>query len=196
METRMLPELKRRLSEHRFRHSINVAECAEKLAGIYACNLAQARKAALLHDNAKYMQAEAFRAYLGKDWETYGLGDEYEPILHAFAGALSARDDFGCTDEEILNAIRYHTTGRPAMTKLEQIIFISDYIESGRRPFDGLELARYWAPLDPDRCCLVILEQTVSYLKGLGRPIHPLTVESLSYYRTKCSDFATYKRII
>ena len=86
-------------------------------------------------------------------------------------------------DEEILNAIKYHTTGRPDMTLLEKIIFIADYIEEGRKKFDTLDEARKLAYEDIDKTMAFILKNTIEYVKEKNRALHPLSVEALEYYK-------------
>ena len=72
-------------------------------------------------------------------------------LTHPFLGAEVAKREYGVEDEEILEAIRWHTTGKPDMTVLDKIIFIADYIEPNRKKFDGLETARKLAYEDLDK---------------------------------------------
>mgnify|MGYP003307565747 CR=1 FL=1 len=86
-------------------------------------------------------------------------------------------------DEDVLNAIRFHTTGRPNMSLLEKIVFIADYIEPNREKFGGLDEARRLAYLDLDKAMAYILENTIEYVKARGRLLHPLSLEALEYYK-------------
>ena len=104
-------------------------------------------------------------------------------LIHPFLGAEVARREYQVTDEDILNAIRYHTTGRAGMSLLEKIIFIADYIEPNREKFDGLEEARRLAYLDLDMAMKYILESTIAFVKERGRLLHPLSLEALEYYK-------------
>ena len=95
---------------------------------------------------------------------------------------MIARDDFGIDDEEILDAIRYHTTGRPAMSRLEQIIFIADYIEPRRFKAPDLPEVRKVAFHDLDECCYIILRDSVKYLRSKGGRIDEMTEQAFCYY--------------
>ena len=94
-----------------------------------------------------------------------------------------AHEKYGVKDEEIICAIESHTTGCPAMTMLEKIIYIADYIEPNREKFDGLEEARRLAYLDLDMAMKYILESTIAFVKERGRLLHPLSLEALEYYK-------------
>ena len=78
-------------------------------------------------------------------------------------GAILARTTYGIDDIEVLNAIKYHTTGRRNMTMLEKIVFIADYIEPSRR-FDGVEATRKQAFRDIDQAVYEALENTMKHL--------------------------------
>jgi len=104
-------------------------------------------------------------------------------LTHPFLGAEVARREYLVEDEEILDAIRFHTTGRAYMTLIEKIIFIADYIEEGRKPFDSLEEARKLAYEDIDKAMGYILYHTIEYVKERNRPLHPLSVEAFEFYK-------------
>jgi nicotinate-nucleotide adenylyltransferase len=106
-------------------------------------------------------------------------------LIHPFLGAEVARREYLVTDGEILDAIRYHTTGRADMSLLEKIIFIADYIEPNREKFEGLEEARRLAYLDLDMAMRYILEETIAFVKQRGRLLHPLSLEALEYYKNR-----------
>ena len=104
-------------------------------------------------------------------------------LLHGKAGACLARDKFGVEDEELLDAIRYHTTGRPEMTLLEKIVFVADYIEPNRKKADNLTELRRLAFEDLDETVLQILEQTLDYLEKTGKEIDRHTIMTRDYYK-------------
>lgn len=123
-------DLKGLISQKRFEHCLRVAdECAE-LAGFYGADVEACRLAGLLHDCAKELTDKQY-AWLGiTDAE-----DDYEGqsvLRHAEAGAILARERYGVCDDEILEAIRCHITGKPNMSIISQILFVSDYTEKGR----------------------------------------------------------------
>lgn len=109
-------------------------------------------------------------------------------LLHAKLGAALAAADYRIDDTGILNAIRFHTTGRPEMTLLEKILYISDFIEPGREEIPRLDEIRRMAFIDINRTLLMILENTLSYLKENGEIIDPLTQETYDYYKKQSGN--------
>ena len=103
-------------------------------------------------------------------------------LLHSKAGSVLARTKYGVSDPEILDAIRFHTTGRPGMTLLEKIIFISDYIEPGRNSAPRLDEIRKMAFADIDEALRMILSDTLRYLNGSGKEVDPMTQKTYDYY--------------
>jgi len=171
-------KLKESLSEARYIHSINVMEEAVKLAVHYNADAEKARIAGILHDCAKNMGKEEEEKLLKK----YGIvTDDIQKrshaLIHSMLGMYIARDEYGIDDEEILNAIYWHTTGRAGMSLLEKIIFIADYIEPGR-DFDAAEKIRKHAYEDLDKCVLMCADSTIMYLIERGKLIHPYTLET------------------
>ncbi len=106
-------------------------------------------------------------------------------VIHAVYGRYMAAARFGIDDPEILDAIAYHTTGRPAMKTLEKIIFTADFIEPLRKEAPGLEELRSLAFRDLDECVYRILKSTVEYLGTRGREIVPATLEAYKYYESR-----------
>ena len=163
LDTEKIKEkLQSALSIERYIHTLGVAGEAEKLAGKYGGEelVKKAVYAGLLHDCAK----------------------DYPADMKRLLGAEVARREYGVEDEEILEAIRWHTTGKADMTVLDKIIFIADYIEPNRESFDGLEEARRLAYEDLDKAMKYILESTIEYVKARKRHLHPYSLEALEYY--------------
>ena len=104
-------------------------------------------------------------------------------LLHSKLGAFKAKNEYGIEDQEILDAVRYHTTGRANMTLLEKIIFVADYIEPGRDKAVNLSEIRQLAFVDLDRALLRILEDTLIYLEEGKEEIDPQTRKTYEYYR-------------
>ena len=90
-------------------------------------------------------------------------------------------------DEDVLNAIRYHTTGRPGMSLLEKIVFVADYIEPGRDTAPNLPIVRKLAYESIDDCVLQILKDTLHYLADTGESTDPMTQKTYDYYR-RCDE--------
>ncbi len=169
------------LTPKRFKHTQGVAEEAEKLAKRYGADEKKAYIAGLLHDCAKCIPTSEKLAVCKK----YGVKvddilKKQPDLTHSFLGAKMAEKDYGINDEDILNSIAYHTTGRPNMSLLEKIVYIADYIEPNRTYFDGLDKIRRLAYEDIDKTMAEILKNTISYNKN--KVIHPLSFDALHYY--------------
>ncbi|MDF2944675.1 MAG: hypothetical protein K0S01_3533 [Herbinix sp.] len=179
----MRDSMKMLLKESRYRHSIGVEEVAHDLAIIYEYDTTKACIAGILHDCARNIADEE----LLKECERYHLPvSDIESscafLLHGKVGATYAQQKYGVEDEEVIDAIIYHTTGRPAMTLLEKIIFTADYIEPYRKPLPRIDEIRSTAYIELDKAVYMILENTLMYLKNTGAVIDMLTVETLEYY--------------
>ncbi len=184
----MQEKLQSALSVKRYIHTMGVSEEAVRLAEIYGTRADQqkAKVAGLLHDCAKDYPVE-MRLRFCKEYKVPldEIMEKQTDLIHPFLGAEVAKREYLVEDKEILNAIRYHTTGRANMTLLEKIIFIADYIEPNREKFDGLEEARRLAYIDLDMAMKCILEQTIAFVEERGRLLHPLSLEALEYYKRK-----------
>jgi len=177
----MKQKLEGTLTPKRFNHSLGVMECAVELASRYGENVERAAVAGLLHDCARDIKGNEVFAKC----EEYGVMVDHicrlQPeLLHGPLGAMMIREEFGITDEDVVNAVRYHTTGRENMSLLEKIIFIADYIEPGRN-FPGVDEIRKAAIEDMDSTMLMALDQTISYVLSKGGLLHPLTVNARNY---------------
>lgn len=173
----MIEELKKTLSPKRFEHSMGVKETAISLARYYGADEKKAEIAAVLHDCAKGMSIEE---QLKKCRELKLVLDEETlacpPVIHAPLGACIARCEYGIDDEEILNAICYHTVGRVGMSDLEKIIYVADMIEP-TRDYDGVEELRKNAYNDLDTIMLEALNQCIIHNVKKGSLIHTDTIK-------------------
>ncbi|WP_058485331.1 bis(5'-nucleosyl)-tetraphosphatase (symmetrical) YqeK [Defluviitalea phaphyphila] len=173
-------KLQSALSPKRFIHTLGVVETGIKLANVYNVDERKAKLSALLHDCAKNIPKEK-KLRLCKEYHIF-LDDimlKDIELSHSFLGAEIAKREYGIKDEDILNAIRYHTTGRKNMSKLEKIIYLADYIEPNRIPFEGLEKIRKLAFENLDEAMIFALKNTLDYVKKRNKIIHPLTIEAL-----------------
>lgn len=174
------------LSPERFLHTQGVIQEAEKLAEAYSADKNRAILAALLHDCAKeYPNSEKLNMCKKYHIKIDDVIKHQPDLAHSFLGAEVAHSEYDIKDDEILDAIRYHTTGRKNMSMLEKIIYISDYIEPNRKPFPGIEKARLLAYLDLDKAMYFCLKNTIEYNRQKKRMIHPLSLEALKYYKNK-----------
>ena len=188
--------LKKHLTKERYHHTVGVAYTAMSMAMKYNPQpdnnefMIKAEIAGLLHDCAKCMDNDKKIRICNKNQISYSKIEAENPyLLHGKVGAYIARKEFGILDEDILNAITWHTTGRPAMSLLEKIIFVADYIEPSRRPIPELNLIRQLAFTDIDQAVIKILENTLKYLNEKGNPIDDMTQKTYdSYIRTERED--------
>lgn len=170
--------LKDRLTEKRYIHSLNVALSARELAGIYAEDEEKAYTAGLVHDCCKDMPAGLQLSYLLENNAHLTEIEISTPKLyHAMCGAYFAQKEFGIEDEDMLNAIRYHTTGRKNMSLLEKIIFIADFI-SAERDYDGVDVMREKARRSLDEAIVEGLSFTIKDLTDACRLVHPDTLDA------------------
>ena len=182
----MLISLKKKLTPKRYVHSIGVEYTAACMAFVYGEDVQRARIAGLLHDNAKCLPLEDKLKKAKKHGLTISECEKENPdLLHGKLGDYYAGKKYGVTDEGILSAITYHTTGRPDMTLLEKIIFVADYIEPNRRMLEGMPEIRKEAMTDLDLCICHILKHTLDYLKVKGVAIDDLTEKTYDFYKEK-----------
>lgn len=181
--TKLIKKVKRVLSASRFEHTMGVAYTAASLAMRYECDINHVMTAGILHDCAKYMNGDQLIAYCEKNKieisETERLNNE---LLHAKVGSKLAEKKYGIKDSDILNAILYHTTGKPNMSLIEKIIYIADFIEPGRKELPNIAEIRKTAFVDIDKAMILILQTTLSYLKSKESLIDKSTQETYDYY--------------
>ncbi len=157
-----LAYLEKNLSSKRYRHTLGCAKLAKELAKIYHADLDKADAAALLHDVAKEMSLADMQSVVlhsGTQVANYVAGNA--TLLHAYASAALAQSQFGVEDQEILDAILYHTTGRKNMSLLEKIIFIADAAEENRTYHPQIKQWRQEAKEDLDSAVLKVLEYNI-----------------------------------
>lgn len=178
-------KMKEVLDGSRYNHTIGVMDTAACLAMRYGADLEKAMTAGLLHDCAKCISNdEKLRLCKMYHLEVSASENANPGLLHAKLGAYLAHRIYGVSDPEILDAIAVHTTGRPAMTLLDKIIYIADFIEPGRDQAPNLSDVRALAFTDLDACLNRILVDTLTYLKKRGGTIDPATEATCLYYRT------------
>ncbi|MBR5337310.1 MAG: bis(5'-nucleosyl)-tetraphosphatase (symmetrical) YqeK [Lachnospiraceae bacterium] len=168
----------------RFRHILGVAHTAACMAMCYGLDVDRAYLAGVLHDCAKGYKKEEYLSICRDKGIPITPSEEKSPsLLHAKLGAYFAETLYNTDDWEILSAIRCHTTGKPNMSLLDKIIYIADYIEPNRHIRTDMDTIRKIAFTDIDKCLLIILENTVSYLEQSGKSIDMTTKETYEYYR-------------
>lgn len=180
---KMQHRLEKRLTPERYRHTMGVMYTCAALAMRYGCDLEKALVAGLLHDCAKCIENEKKQKICKKQGIPISRAEQDNPfLLHAKVGAYIARKKYGVEDEEILSAIRYHTTGTTDMTLLEKITYIADYIEPWRNKAANLENIRELAFKDLDKALYIILRDTLQYLQHTGHGIDQETRRAYEFY--------------
>lgn len=184
--------LKKHLTKDRYHHTLGVASTAVAMAMRYNPDpsnsnfIKRAELAGLLHDCAKCMDNNKKLRICEKNNLSCSSFEKNHPyLLHGKVGAYIAQTKFKIEDNDILQAITWHTTGRPDMSLLEKIIFIADYIEPSRNPVPELNLIRQLAFVDIDKAMEKILSNTLKFLESKGNPIDKMTQTTYdSYVRT------------
>lgn len=182
----MISELQRTLTSERYRHTLGVERTAIKLAKLNAIDPEKARLAALLHDCAKCIPEKEMRELLEqRNMLPKFEADQTRTLMHAAAGMILAEEKYGVTDEDVLSAIRWHTTGHAGMTPLEKLIYLADVVEPNRRPFPALKAIRAatWRSLDEGM--RLAAERTLAYLDQRGVLPDKNTLELLRTYEEK-----------
>ena len=168
-------------SDKRKKHTYGVYETAAALARRYGADEGKAGEAALFHDMFRGITEKTLDCYikqLNMDDKYYGNAN----LAHGKIAAAVMERDFGVSDEDVLNAVSFHTTGRAGMSKLEKVVYLADAIEPGR-DYPGVEEIRALANESLDGACLLLMEMTVDYVNGRGLPLDSDTVSAMIYLK-------------
>lgn len=176
-----LDYIKPRMNEKRYIHTLGVEQTAIELAKVYGESVEKAGLAAILHDLAKFEPEQQMRQIVRDNHLGENLTDWGGEIMHGPIAAWRAKHELGVTDEDVLNAMRFHTTGRAAMSRLEQIIYIADMIEPNRK-FDGVMQLRDIATQNLQQALKSCLKHSLSFLISSEQPIHPRSIECYNFY--------------
>jgi predicted HD superfamily hydrolase involved in NAD metabolism len=170
-----------RLSERRYEHTLRVADTAEDLALAHDLDAQRARLAALLHDAAREMGPEEF-LNLAQEWHLQ-VGDperQSPKLLHGPVAAELARRELGVDDEEVLEAIRTHTTGRTGMGPLALVLYVADKIEPAR-DYPSVGRLRTLAREDLRWAAEESLRRAIAHNEERGKATHPASLEMLDW---------------
>ncbi|MCK1996491.1 bis(5'-nucleosyl)-tetraphosphatase (symmetrical) YqeK [Psychrobacillus psychrodurans] len=168
----LLAQMKNRMPEKRFIHTKGVAETAITLAKMYGEDFEKAEIAGILHDSVKYANQKWLRSIIVSEKMNPLLLNFNHELWHAPVGSYVARTEFQISDQDILQAIEFHTTGRAGMSKLEKIIYVSDMIEPSRK-FSGVELLREKAKVDLEDAMTSCIRHSISFLIEKKQPVFP-----------------------
>ncbi|MEI1422171.1 bis(5'-nucleosyl)-tetraphosphatase (symmetrical) YqeK [Bacillus cabrialesii] len=166
--------VKQQLTEHRYIHTIGVMNTAIELAERFGADSKKAETAAIFHDYAKFRPKEEMKQIIARENMPSHLLDYNPELWHAPVGAYLVQREAGVQDEDILDAIRYHTSGRPGMTLLEKVIYVADYIEPNRA-FPGVDEVRKFAETDLNQALIQSIKNTMIFLMKKNQPVFPDT---------------------
>jgi len=165
----------------RYEHSLRVLETSININRNYNIKKTKLETAALYHDCGKIGSNEEILKEINNNNIKLSEEDIKSPeILHSILGRYLAEFKYKIKDLEILNAVRYHTTGKENMNLLEKIIFISDYIEPGRK-FSGVEQVRKLAEKNIEEAIILAMKNTIDYLNQNNQHVHLDTIKGLEY---------------
>ncbi len=176
---------KKRLSAKRYQHTLNVRRMAVKLAKRWGADPEKAALAALLHDTAKELPREEMLQILNDNAiMTENAQNRPSPVWHGICAAILAQTQWGVEDEEVLSAIRCHTTGKPGMSLLDEIVFLAD-MTSAERDYPEVDYLRKLEKEDIHRAMREALEMNLHWLEESGKPVDEETRAALEDLRQR-----------
>lgn len=165
--------IKPMMSEKRYNHCVNVAKEAVHLAKKYGADEKKAAIAGILHDITKEMdKEEQLQIILDSGIILDNVQKNAPKLWHGLTGSLYIKKNLGVEDEDVLNAIRYHTTGRAGMSLLEKVIFVADFT-SEERTYKGVETMRKKSRKSLEEAMLFGFKFTFTDLSERELAIHP-----------------------
>lgn len=179
--------VEKELTEKRYKHTVGVMETAITLAKTYGVDEKKAELAAIFHDYAKFRPKEEMKKIIIEENMPAELLVYNSELWHAPVGAFLVEKEVGITDKEVLDAIKYHTSGRIGMTPLEKVVYLADYIEPGRK-FPGVEDVRELAKKDLNIALEKAVKNTIAFLMEKNQPVYP---DSFHTY----NDLVMHRRI-
>lgn len=172
--------IRARLTPQRFEHSLCVAKSAKELAEKYGADPKKAYTAGLLHDCCKDMpHTEQLKYLLSNGVVPTDCEINSPKLYHAMCGAVFIKKELGVTDDDIIEAVRCHTTGKKGMSLLEKVLFIADFI-SADRTYPGVDIMRKKAAVSLDEAIIEGIGFTIKELVEANRPVHTYTVEAFN----------------
>ena len=170
-----------RLSEKRYDHTLRVADTAADVAHVHSLDEEKARLCALIHDAARETEPEEFLR-LAEEWNLpVGEPERQSPkLLHGPVAAELARRELGVRDEEVLEAVRAHTTAKPGMGPLALVLYVADKIEPAR-DYPSVERLRKLAREDLHKAATESLRRAIAHNEGRGKDVHPSSRAALEW---------------
>lgn len=171
--------IEKNFSEKRKVHTYGVAKTAIELAKQYDCDVYKAELAALLHDLYRSIPVSVLNYHV-KHLELDKKYIDNPNLSHGKIAAEMIQRDFGITDQDVINAVSYHTTGRANMSLLEKVIYIADAIEPNRN-YPGVNDLREAVKEDLDKAILLSLKRTINYVTSEGNYLDEDTIQAKQY---------------
>ena len=171
--------IEKNLSEKRRAHVYGVVETAKKLAEKYGCDVDKAEQAALFHDMFRSTPVEVLNMYV-RQLKLDPAYIDNANLAHGPIAAIIMKRDYGVKDQEVLDAVRYHTTGRADMSVLEKVIYLADAIEPGRN-YPTVDEARKIAEYSLEDACLFSMERSIAYIRERGLFLDENTIKARDY---------------
>ncbi len=170
--------------EERFNHTLGVIKMALYLNKIHNLNLNEEKIkiSALVHDYSKVYSTEILKKYILKEYSSDLELLNFPEIFHALIGDVIVKQELDIIDLEILDAVKYHTTGKANMSSLTKLIYLSDYIEEGRK-FNQASVIRELAYKSIDKAIFEMTKNTIEYLESKGFAVYSKTYETYNYYK-------------
>ena len=173
--------IRERLSDYRFYHSLCVAESAKALARRYGADEHKAEVAGILHDITKECSPEEQLEIIEKaGFAVTPLEKAGKKFYHQISGSAYAKAQLGIENTEILDAIRYHTTGRANMTLMEEIVYLADFI-SADRDYNDVDIMRKKVEEGKEYGLLYATEYTIKSVVQKNALLHPDTVNAYNW---------------
>lgn len=177
-------KMKSKLTKSRYQHTLGVMYTAAALAMKHQEDIPKAMTAGLLHDCAKCYSDDEKHRLCRKYHIILSSAERRNPsLIHAKLGAYMAEHKYEVQDSKVLDAISFHTTGRPDMTVLEKIIYIADFIEPNRPAFPGLDMIRKTSFENLDYAVYLTAKSTLEYLQKLHATIDSGTEQTFLFYK-------------
>lgn len=171
----MMEQVRAQMPTKRWQHTVGVMTAAAELAERFGGDRDKAELAALLHDYCKYWPIERQVQMVLDKGLPRDLLDYDKQLLHAPVGAAAVEEELGIDDAEVLDAIRWHTSGRVGMTQLDKIVCLADYIEPGR-DFPGVHNIRQLAEHSLEEALVAGFDSTIRFLLEKNSKVYPLTM--------------------
>jgi predicted HD superfamily hydrolase involved in NAD metabolism len=167
--------VKKTLPCKRLKHTANVVCSALSKVKALGLDYQKVFDACTLHDCAKYIDVAMVEGFKVDE-------DLPSPVVHAFLGAFIAENELGIKDSELIDAIRYHTSGKPEMSTLAKLVFVADMVEEDRN-YEGVEYLRELFEKDDfEKCFIECLKEEVLHLLNKKQYIYKATLDAYDYY--------------